>query len=325
MFSIFKKKENTVVQSIVEEVAVKNNSYNLTKSASKSLSLSSVIVEQIHAEIDSAQDRILDAADRLLAELQIPTETQLEKKALLMEELGFGKSITVKQAETLKNNKQNIVQKRTVTENQANKLKYYIQEYPFQKFLTLEEMENICNKYNLLTAPVQNYIKDVPEKNLLEIKNTKPLKDNDTIADTFILNITKWYSAIPESIKNKLTTKIDLGELSKDEENLFNRDIGDEIINRKFNLNYSSYIFSEGQLIKNNKKGYFIAAPPSHFDLTGLQTTSKNGFYKIEITEVKDPIVFEYCRNGFVRIISKWGTEDDQSYLDPALTNEKFN
>lgn len=318
MFNIFGKNK-TNNNSVIESKTFVLKNKPLKKS------LSDITVEEIHAEIDSAQDRILDAADKLLAELKIPTETQLEKKASLMEELGFKNSVTVKQAEILKNNTNNILEKRAVTENEANKLKYYIQTYPFQKFLTLEEMETICNKYNLVMAPVENYIKDVPEKNLLEIKNAKKLSINDSVSDTFILNITRWFSNTPESIKNKLTTKINLGELSKDEENLFNRDIGDEILNRKFNLNYSSYIFSEGQLIKNSKKGYFIAAPPSHFDLTGLQATSKNGFSKIEITEVKDPIVFEYCKNGFVRIISKWGTEDDQSYLDPALTNEKFN
>ena len=39
-------------------------------------------VEVIHAEFDSAQDRILDECDKVLAELQIPTETQIEKKAI---------------------------------------------------------------------------------------------------------------------------------------------------------------------------------------------------------------------------------------------------
>lgn len=65
---------------------------------------------------------------------------------------------------------------------------------------------------------------------------------------------------------------------------------------------------------------------PSHFDTTGLTQTSTNGFSKTVIhREVKDPVVFEFCKGGFVRIISKWGTDDDQSYLDPSLRNEIEN
>ena len=47
----------------------------------KSLFAPKYTVEQIHEEIDTAQDRLLSQADALLKELNIPTETHIEKKA----------------------------------------------------------------------------------------------------------------------------------------------------------------------------------------------------------------------------------------------------
>lgn len=44
-----------------------------------------------------------------------------------------------------------------------------------------------------------------------------------------------------------------------------------------------------------------------------------------EILHLADPVVFEYCKNNICRIVTKWGTEDDQAYLDPLLTNEIEN
>ena len=43
--------------------------------------------------------------------------------------------------------------------------------------------------------------------------------------------------------------------------------------------------------------------------------------FNITVTEVKDPIVFEYCRGGMIRVISKWGLEGE----DELLLNEKLN
>ena len=56
---------------------------------------------------------------------------------------------------------------------------YYKEAYPFLKFLTEEKLEEICEKYNLIYAPVQNYIEDVPQKNLKEIAAAQELKVAD--------------------------------------------------------------------------------------------------------------------------------------------------
>lgn len=72
--------------------------YNLNKELIEKVIPKKVTVEEIHKEFDTAQDRILDECDRVLAELNIPTESKIEKKAKMLEELGFVNSETVHQA-----------------------------------------------------------------------------------------------------------------------------------------------------------------------------------------------------------------------------------
>ena len=74
-----------------------------------------------------------------------------------------------------------------------------------------------------------------------------------------------------------------------------------------------------------NKQSLFVAAPKSHFNLEGISKENEYGFFDVNHVEVKDPIVFEFCKNNLVRLVTKWGTEDDQSYLDPIVQNENLN
>jgi hypothetical protein len=278
-------------------------------------------VEQIHNEIDTAQDRLICQAEKLLAELQIPTETHIEKKADQLLSLGFKNSETVKSAESLKEKRKAVQSQVISTKEQADLLQYYKQTYPFQKFLTEAELERICTKYRLIHAPVRNYIKDVPEKNVVEMKNTAPMKSKDIHAGQFFITVTSFgHWDIPSRIKNKLKEPVECFYAIS--ENSITDSYLKQLIGE---TEFGGYVFNKARVDRISKSGLFIAAPESHFDLKGLSKKSKFGFFNVTVTEVKDPIVFEYCRGGFIRVITKWGTDDDQSYLDPSLTNEKLN
>lgn len=282
-------------------------------------------VEVIHAEFDSAQDRILDECDKILAELQIPTETQIEKKASIMEELGFINSEIIQQAKVLKERTQKIEQKINLTIIQAESIRYFKQKYPFEKFITVDELNRICEKYNLIHAPVSNYIKDIPEKNVNEMLNCTKLDVEDKYVPVFQVEL-HFYGNL-WGYESKYCEKKEIKKLPKT-----------IVVSKRFDYEHQlrDYLQEKYNIIgilptqsvtytKIDKSGLFIAAPKSHFNLEGLNKKSKYGFFKTEIFEVKDPVVFEYCKNDICRIITKWGTEDDQSYLDPSLTNEIFN
>jgi hypothetical protein len=284
-------------------------------------------VEEIHAEFDSAESRILDQCNTILAELQIPTETQIEKKAKLLQQLGFENSETVKQASVLKERTREIETKIHLTKQQADLIRSYKVKYPLEKFITVEELERICNKYNLIHAPVKNYIKDIPEKNVLEMANCRKLDEYDKKEKSILITNFEFWKDASQEYRNFIKNNV------LDKEFIINSSILEyesyfsEFITK---LGFAGNKGSEYWFCKINgnsidKSGLFIAAPSSHFNLDGLDKKSQYGYFNVEKYEVKDPVVFEYCKNNICRIVTKWGTEDDQAYLDPLLTNEIEN
>jgi predicted transcriptional regulator len=287
-------------------------------------------VEDIHAEFDAAQDLFLESADNLLKELNIPTESHIEKKADMLKALGFINSETIKKAEEIKRSTNGIRRTYEMTEKKANLIKYYKRAYPLEKFIPVEELNRICRKYNLIHAPAKNYIKDIPEKNVLEMANRKPLSYSDSIEERRYLTITRFYADVPEDIKTILKGEV---KIPTDLIDLFRSSMVSEMSCTKllkylgYTGSYSGYIFYDASMKKVDERGLRVAAPNSHFDLAGVEKTSEfgYGYQTVEIMEIKDPVVFEYCKGDICRIITKWGTDDDQSYLDPVLTNEIQN
>lgn len=316
------------------------------------LFLKKVTVEQIHAEFDSAQDKILDQVnimvkdstnvlenkklqlDRVIEEKKNFKNSPANRKAEKLKSLGFNNSELVREIEALEKQRREVEdellrirQKITITEKTANDINQLKNKYPLDKFITIEELERICNKYNLIHAPVGHYIKDVPEKNIEDMVNRKPLDYMDKAKNRKIFKYDgEFFSNATKKQIKELKKGVDITDLKIRSGAVFSLD----------NNDYTKAIYGEsgrsicrwdniyGGLIEVNRQGLFIAAPKSHFNLEGLDKKSKFGFYLTKV-EVTDPVVFEYCRDGLVRIITKWGTEDDQSYLDPALVNEKLN
>jgi len=298
----------------------------LIKYAKKSINLQSVktvTVEEIHAEFDSAEERILSECDKLLSELQIPTESNIERKADMLVSLGFINSETVEKAKSIKIEKNKIKSIVELTTIQANYIRELKVRYPLEKFITVDELERICNKYNLIHAPSTNYIKDIPEKNVLEMKNAKPLLSKDMHEGKLYWKyIADFRQDSTLNERKKLQEWNDISELRSVSSYNRNNDMCSCHILGK-NICVWNSINSETKDVSMN--GLFIAAPKSHFNLDGLDKETKFGFFKTEITEIKDPVVYEYCKNNICRIITKWGTDDDQSYLDSALLNETHN
>jgi hypothetical protein len=275
------------------------------------------IVAEIHNEIDTAEDRLLEQADRLLAELNIPTETSIELKADRLVELGFVNSECVLQTNNIKEQRSKQRKILVSTAQQAELIRYYKHNYPFHKFLTIDELERICEKYKLIFAPVKNYIKDVPDKNINEISNAQRLKSSDEVG------ILYYYKSHKKNIRKDCPKEIEQHLLrgiliernnSWSVENSLKEVYG---IEKDKCLKYTIF---DHDIIKEDRSSLFIAAPESHFNLNGLTKKGKFSFLNITVTEVKDPIVFRYVRGG-VQVLSKWGIEAE----DADLTNEKMN
>lgn len=266
-------------------------------------------IEKIHAEFDSAQDRLLEQAKEIISGIDI------DNKAERLEKLGFtGAEVVVKQSK-----KKEILVK---NKSQAELIEYYKQTYPFQKFITESEMDRICEKYGLVYAPVSAYLKDVPEKNLTEIEQAANLKRGDSPWDIEKCRVTlvnfvfpdrvfiNWwyplYYRLPRIIDRHCRNKYD----------------ADDYYKANYKTGSFEYMAESVENITISKQGLFIAAPPSHFNKSGLLKKSKYGYFNFSviIPEVKDPIVFRYVKGG-IQILSKWGPEAS----DPLVVNEKKN
>ena len=226
------------------------------------------------------------------------------------------------------------------TESQASEIRSLAHRYPFEKFITTIELDRICDKYGLLHAPVANYIKDVPEKNVLEMKNRKPLDVEDAAEviyelhgfknDRFINLIGKTDYKFTESEVIALGESHGKHHMNHWVDNLkaghaqFSFSILSELLGG-FTNNFTHDDYNYDSMTVTDQTGLQVAAPKSHFSLEGLKKITKFGFGNVREVEVKDPVVFEHCKNGIVRIITKWGTDDDQSYLDESLINPALN
>ncbi len=271
---------------------------------------SNQIVEEIHNEIDSAQDRLLNEAKEFI------NSYSKNDKSDRLKSLGFLLSETVIEHEKTKSVFESNLK-------QAQLIEYYKMNYPFQKFITENELDRICKKYSLIHAPVSAYKKDVPDKNLKEIEKVPQLSQGDypenlkyctfKIDNSFILGASgntwmgiwsKWRGILPRKATGHFRSEWALNEY----------------LQNTYGCPYK-YITSGGLManITENRQGLFIAAPKSHFDLKSLGNTDRYGYKNISITvfETQDPIVFRYC-NGGIQVLSKWGLEaSDEALINP--------
>lgn len=279
-------------------------------------------VAEIHAAVDNAQEILLAEANKILEEMKTPVISEnLEEKANLLVSLGFTNSIVSKEYE--KQNARASEVKEIIIKNKAKAelIQYYKENYPFLKFLTIEAMEDICNKYGLIMAPIKKYKEDVPMKNLLEIKNAKDLmlKDNKKLYEISILKVDSDCSHKKEILEFTKNKKIVIEPY--DEEQM----IASILIFLREKISAEIRWFNTPETEIEYRKLYgqlFIAAPKSHFDLSGLKKSGKYSYgkFKTKKGEPMDPIVFRYVREG-IQVLTKWGEEAKEE----ALINEILN
>lgn len=278
-----------------------------------------VLIQEIHDEFDTAQDRLLQEAKKILESNSLTHNEKIEQLAERLKSVGFLNTQIVREAEKIKDKRSKQQAHLDITREQAELIEYYKFNYPMLKFLTIEELDRICDKYGLIYAHVSAYKKDVPEKNLKDIECAQLLKDIDVLQD------------IKYCVLKPHTNTMIIGDTFAGKRH-FRQRKAPYIVNQHFG-HFSSadeymrntygftqpYIVDTVTNITEKRTGLFIAAPKSHFDLKGLNKKGK-GFFNISIIEVKDPIVFRYVKGG-VQVLTKWGLEAE----DPMLVVDKMN
>lgn len=274
--------------------------FNRKQNQTDTLLQERAIVEAIHREFDEAGEKLLQEALAI-----INKGTDDVHKAMRLKKLGFTNAEIVTKTEP----QQKLIE---ISEKDAELVQYYQQTYPFLKFLKEEQLDAICKKYNLIYAPVVNYIGDVPEKNLREIEQAQPLKEEDTPENRYFFKLERATFVRGDKEVYKLCKKGIFVErvygYYSYESFSYQGKLLDEYFKIEFEHRYN--------LEHTNLGGLFIAAPQSQFKLEGLKSEGL-GFFKTQKIVPKDPIVFRYVRGG-IQVLSKWGLEAyDEALINP--------
>ncbi len=203
------------------------------------------------------------------------------------------------------------------SKEEADVIMYYKRRYPFNKFLTEAELERICNKYNLVHAPISAYKGNVPDKNIREIENAPLLNSEDRPSKRLWCEVV-YHSPSSIGVTSQQAKKLGLPTVIEGE-NFTTWSATDRYLREKYKVTDVKYISDSVINYSESRDGLFICAPKSDFNLDNLANKGL-GFFNLSTFEIKDPIVYRYVRGG-VQVLSKWGLEAS----DEALLNEIDN
>lgn len=125
--------------------------------------------------VDEIHETFFTEVDRLLAEakISISTETNMEElisKAHRLKELGFKRASGISEATSEIERLQVIEQTNFEKKNLIAAIRYFSDKYPQYKFITLESINKICEKYGLYFSEAELYTGAIPDENLLHIE-----------------------------------------------------------------------------------------------------------------------------------------------------------
>jgi len=275
------------------------------------------IIEQIHREFETASDRLVTEAEQTIKQSEENIKNTDDKKDLLekskrLQNLGFNQSNQVSEAKITEDEISDNESKIKKSKEDTETVLYYKKNYPDYKFITEEQVETICKKYNLVCGENSRYSGFVPEKNLKEIE--KFIKKYKFDVFEFIPYIGNNLSSTKVINFYNLEIREDNGYYhmyKKGTEDIaFKSDDGVEFYGGdKYDV-FGFQHMGDGRL---TKQSLYICAPIKDMDMVGL--TIERG-YKMKKIHIPDPVVLQPCRGGYV-ILTAWGDESQ----DPLVKN----
>lgn len=233
------------------------------------------IVQEIHRKVLTSGQDCLDEANKILSSKDSEDLELFEK----MKKRGFGnsKEIKAKEAE---------IKKQSLAREQAKLISDYAVRYPHKKFISTEEMDNICTKYKLILGADQHYTGSIPTRSMKEIVDFKL----NAIDEIYYKGT---WRATEQLKMDKTKGVIEWVEIPKDQ--------------------YMSLTNNGVNLVQNNKRTHFISnkdyfmvgAPKSMFNIEGMVV---EGNQLKKVVEVDDPVCLQPVRFGYI-IVAVWGEE----------------
>lgn len=300
------KEESRVDEFLKEERNVISNTEELNSAEVKVEIEKEITVEEIHHSFLTAMDALLNKEGILI-------EEKIDEDTLKLFDLGF-RSVEKISIEKEKKDKNKEALK------DIELTKYFAQHYPQNKFITDEQLEKICLRYNLIIGEPADYKGDIPQRCIKEIANFKLME-----RDEFILSKSSgrrssylYYATDPEKSNTDVSVKrfLELIDkiISETSENWLKTSLNflrTEIENGRSMYTGSSdhYNLICGNISDTtgtNKNFLKVVAPITMMDITNKRVDEKNRL----VNDVKDPIVLCPVKGGNL-IISLWGAESE--------------
>lgn len=271
------------------------------------------IDKQIHTDVFSAQEALLEETRRVLSqplpEIKEFNEDEIGRLERL-KEMGFSSTKQVKRLEELKIERDKKEQEAEENRKIQEWVKHYNLHYPQHKFIDNNTVNKICNKYGLVLARVSDYIDDIPEKNQKEIVDFRIKKKDARCIERIS------HRGLGSRGGGKTTerfSKIPYIDPAEDEREKIERlAMGSFRTTRTF-CEEGAMKASEEDMISG--QSLQIIAPPNKIDMTGKEVHGNKVYDKVEI---KDPIVLQPVAKGYL-IITAWGFEaEDEDVVNPV-------
>lgn len=237
-----------------------------------------LIVEQIHSEFNKASDNAIAESKKILGQLP-----DISDDADILERIGFANAKSVVQNKQVKESKIN-------AQYLAAIVLYWQQKLPTHKFITADQVTEICEKYGLVWGGIGLYKGEVPSKNVKEMSifhSNNPI----TIEDR---RYCKQYRNYNFPFSTSSNVEIPYSQFK----------LVDAAVQRGMR-EVEEHFYEDKQ--------YMICAPEKDMHVDRSRVDSKT---KMLVDD--DPIVLYPVRGGYI-VVSAWGAESE------IVINEKMN
>lgn len=266
------------------------------------------IIKEIHKSFIDMESLITKKLDRDIA------------KAYSQEDISINQKVVDKGFANASSNKIFTQDYLLKAEELNDRINEYSVKYPTYKFITDKKIMEVCEKYNLIIAPPQSYIGEIPDKCAKDIAEFKDHHPNDMMefydkddVNKFVANANELqhYNVAKKRLRLGLRAMISL--------------IRDKVLNdwesshliRMINENYPKLV---NLPLLTARSSMFIAATEDLLDLKGYKVKDNKMIldlsydFKTPEMDVPDPIVFSKVPGGAI-IITAWGEEAEDGEI----------
>ncbi len=225
------------------------------------------LVKEIHAKVEGASEKTLAEAKAILAEAAAKPNIELYEKISKITET----------KETL--------EKTRIARLKADIINGYNIKYPHCKFISVEDMDDICTQYGLVLGPDQHFIGSMPDRAMKVIADFK-LNPEDLTYHKGKVRVINAGHAESEGV-------VDWEDITAEQFNKESKN-GTELVQNGRRTHYIS-----------NQNYFMVAAPPDQFEAEGMV---REGNQLKKMVKIDDPAALKPVKYGYL-VVYLWGEE----------------